>query len=218
MTLRLPADLVDWVDQQGKRGNVVTEALEAARSPKRFALTEDNLSLIRAAVRETLEVVEDVAPELITTGGDGFGEKYHREPSSMAELRAICAGEDSKPRSYGDDLYMARVDEVLAIQSVATYTASTQAYNGGIPLAKVGNLGVLPLEDYPGRLNPECEFGGYFDLIEKVMQPMPADEGAWTNLELPPCMECGEDLRNVKGKWGCADASCPLYGKEQKIK
>jgi hypothetical protein len=47
-------------------------------------------------------------------------------------------------------------------------------------------------------------------------QPVEADEGAWTNLELPPCSECAGDLRNVKGKWACADVSCGKFGVEQK--
>ena len=30
------------------------------------------------------------------------------------------------------------------------------------------------------------------------------------------CVECESPLREVKGKWACADASCAMYGKEQK--
>jgi hypothetical protein len=33
-----------------------------------------------------------------------------------------------------------------------------------------------------------------------------------------PCVECTNPMREVKGKWACADASCAMYGKEQKGK
>ena len=58
ITLRLPSELVEWVDSVGKRGAVVAEALESMRSPKRVALTDSNMDLIRAAVRETVEQLE----------------------------------------------------------------------------------------------------------------------------------------------------------------
>lgn len=99
VTLRLPSDLVEWVDKRGKRGPVVTEALEALRSPKRFALTEDNLELVRAAVRETLEAVEDVQLEegisldmARVHDVSGYNPPATLPVKNMAALRATCAG------------------------------------------------------------------------------------------------------------------------------
>jgi hypothetical protein len=54
--------------------------------------------------------------------------------------------------------------------------------------------------------------------IESALQPVGDDEGAWENLELPPCSACEAPMRNVKGKWACAAVSCGMYGKEQRIK
>ena len=34
----------------------------------------------------------------------------------------------------------------------------------------------------------------------------------------PACLECDSPMREVKGKWACSDASCAMYGKEQKGK
>ena len=32
------------------------------------------------------------------------------------------------------------------------------------------------------------------------------------------CIECGLLMRDVKGKWGCADTGCSMYGLEQKVR
>jgi hypothetical protein len=32
----------------------------------------------------------------------------------------------------------------------------------------------------------------------------------------PTCIDCDLPMREVKGKWACADVSCAMYGKEQK--
>ena len=33
-----------------------------------------------------------------------------------------------------------------------------------------------------------------------------------------PCIVCDTPMREVKGKWACADQSCAMYGREQKGK
>ena len=88
VTLRLPSDLVEWVDSVGKRGAVVAEALESMRSPKRVALTDSNMDLIRAAVREAVEQLEHVpVPQAVERTIPSDGTK-----PTMDALRSICAG------------------------------------------------------------------------------------------------------------------------------
>lgn len=87
VTLRLPSELVEWVDSVGKRGAVVAEALESMRSPKRVALTDSNMDLIRAAVRETVEQLEHgPVPRAVESPIPS------EHKPTMDALRSICAG------------------------------------------------------------------------------------------------------------------------------
>ncbi len=96
ITLRLPSELVEWVDSVGKRGAVVAEALESMRSPKRVALTDSNMDLIRAAVRETVEQLEHgpvaQSAERGTHNAKVAGSNPAGPTINMDALRSICAG------------------------------------------------------------------------------------------------------------------------------
>lgn len=109
VTLRLPSELVEWVDSVGKRGAVVAEALELMRSPKRVALTDSNTDLIRAVVRETVEQLEHgPVPQAV-------GPSIPSSKPSMDALRDICAShipektkpvEDATPRCCECDQHL----------------------------------------------------------------------------------------------------------------
>jgi Arc/MetJ-type ribon-helix-helix transcriptional regulator len=99
VTLRLPSDLVEWIDSVGKRGAVVAKALELMRSPKRVALTDCNLELIRAAVLEVLAQQD----ERRAHNAGGVGSTPGPEPD-IAALRAICAANVPKHASDSDSI------------------------------------------------------------------------------------------------------------------
>ena len=96
VTLRLPFELVEWIDSVGKRGAVVAEALESMRSPKRVALTDSNMDLIRAAVRETVEQLERGPVAQLAERGTHNAKVAGSNPAgptiNMDALRSICAG------------------------------------------------------------------------------------------------------------------------------
>ena len=86
-----------------------------------------------------------------------------------------------------------------------------------LPHSDAGEMAGLSRSEYPGKLKPDMAAlreicaGKVQQHVNQVMQPVEADEGAWTNLELPPCSECAGE-----GKWACADVSCGKFGVEQK--
>lgn len=141
LSVRVPSDLLEWIDSRGDRKQVVIEALEALRYPPKFVLTEPMMEMVRISAREAIKdfVTSPAMVGLITTAPI---------KPDMQALRDICAGKLPSDMPSGATGY--NEEPIIEVEFCGkTWWEDGEQYeclmDKGHPEAKVGKHGLRGL-------------------------------------------------------------------------